>query len=141
MAATGQLITLLNLQNIGAAVSLATTSPDATQLYQYKSVALYAVFTYDSGGTSADAWVQTTLDGGTTWFDIANFHFLVASAKAAFNLRNQVSVTTQQTSFGLHSLTSNTSLDGLLGDQLRCQYQTTGTYGGASSLQVYALPR
>ena len=139
--ASPQLAQLLNLTGIAGAVSVTTAGPFCTQLVQYKSLVLYAVFTYDSGGTSADAWVQTTLDGGVTWFDIANFHFTTASGKAAFNLRNQVSVTTQQTTFTSHTLAANTSLDGFLGDQLQIQYQTTGTYGGASSLQVFALPR
>ena len=46
-----------------------------------ESLVIQANFTYGSGGTSADAWVQTSLDGGTTWTDIANFHFTTASAR------------------------------------------------------------
>ena len=45
-----------------------------------------AIFTYGSGGTSADVYVQTSFDGGTTWVDICNFHFTTASASKLFNL-------------------------------------------------------
>src|SRR3979490_2964622 len=38
-------------------------------------------FTYGSGGTSADAYLQTSADGGITWGDVANFHFLLAGAR------------------------------------------------------------
>lgn len=142
MPAVGPVTQLLNLPAIGAAVSLTgPLGPWCTNLYAYKSLALWAQFTYDSGGTSVDCWVQTTLDGGNVWFDIANFHFTTSSADAAFNLQSQTAVTTQKASFGNHSITSNTCVDGLLGDQLQVYYQVQGTYGGASSLIVYALPR
>jgi hypothetical protein len=41
---------------------------------------LYASFVYGSGGTSVDVWTQTSLDGGSTWIDVCNFHFLQATA-------------------------------------------------------------
>ena len=41
---------------------------------------LHANFNYGSGGTTVHAYVQTSLDGGTTWTDIANSHFTTASA-------------------------------------------------------------
>jgi hypothetical protein len=102
---------------------------------------LDAVFTYDSGGTTVDAYVQTTADGGTTWYDIANFHFTTSSVHAAFNLRGDLGVTTQNTTYTDGSLTANTVLNGLLGDQLRVKYKSTGTYGGASTLVINGTPR
>ena len=36
-------------------------------------------FVYGSGGTSGKIWVQTSFDGGTTWIDVANMTFLLAS--------------------------------------------------------------
>jgi hypothetical protein len=30
------------------------------------------------GGTSVDAYIQQTPDGGTTWFDVYNAHFTAA---------------------------------------------------------------
>jgi len=50
-----------------------------------ESAVLQGMFTYGSGGTSADAWVQTSFDGGLTWADVANFHFLLATARFLYN--------------------------------------------------------
>src|SRR6185503_8453979 len=43
-------------------------------------VALLTKFTYGSGGTTAKFWLQTSLDGGTTWFDIVSHAFTTSSA-------------------------------------------------------------
>ena len=32
------------------------------------------------------AWVQTSIDGGTTWIDVANFHFTKSAARFLCNL-------------------------------------------------------
>jgi len=55
-------------------------------------------FVYGSGGTSGKVWVQTTLDGGTTWIDIANMTFLLASKSRIMNLsaRTVIAACTQQ---------------------------------------------
>ena len=45
-----------------------------------RNLTLQANSVYGSGGTSVDAYVQTTLDGGATWFDIAELRFTTASA-------------------------------------------------------------
>ncbi len=92
-------------------------------------------FTYGSGGTTADAWVQTSLDGGTTWTDIANCHLTTASARKVYNLSSLTPVTTVYTATG-GSLASNTAKDGVIGSWLRVKYTTTGTYAGGTSLTV-----
>lgn len=132
---------LLNWTAIGAATGATATGVMLQGLDNYRGVLLDAVFTYDSGGTTVDGYVQTSADGGTTWYDVANFHFTTSSAHAAFNLRATTAVTTQNTTFSDGAITNNTSLDGLLGDQLRVKYKSTGTYGGASSLVITAVPR
>ena len=101
------------------------------------SVVLQAVFTYGSGGTSADAWVQTSIDGGATWIDVANFHFTTSSAKFLFNLNSSTSVTTEYTPTD-GTLTANTAKDGILGNLLRVKYTTVGTYAGNTTLKVDA---
>jgi hypothetical protein len=103
------------------------------------SLALFAQFNFGSGGTSADAYVQTSMDGGLSWFDIANFHFLVASGKALFTLFAGTPKTTQLTAFTDGALASNTALDGALGNQFRVKYTTVGTYAGGTSLRVDAV--
>lgn len=102
-----------------------------------RNLCVQANFTYGGGGTSADAWLQTSLDGGTTWCDVANFHFTTASARKLFNLSSLTPVTTQATpSDG--TLASNTAVDGLFGTKWRVKYTTVGTYAGGTTLAIDA---
>lgn len=101
-----------------------------------RNLTAQAVFTYGSGGTSVDAYLQTSVDGGATWFDIANFHFTTASAKALFNLSSQTPVTTQFTTPTDGSLTANTSKDGLVGPLFRVKLMSVGTYAGGTTLRI-----
>ena len=101
-------------------------------------VLLHANFTYGSGGTSADAWVQTSLDGGATWCDVANFHFTTASARKFFNLSSMTPVATQATPTD-GSLAANTCVDGLVGPLWRVKYTTVGTYAGSTTLAVHIV--
>jgi hypothetical protein len=96
---------------------------------------LQANFIYGSGGTTADFWVQTSIDGGTTWCDIANFHFTTSSARKVFNLSSLTPVTTQATPTD-GTLASNTAVDGISGTKLRVKYTTVGTYGGSTTIAV-----
>jgi len=99
-----------------------------------RDVAVQANFVYGSGGTTVDAYLQTTFDNGLTWCDIANFHFTTSSAREAINLSSLTPVTTQHACTD-GSMTANTAADGLLGSQLRVKYASTGTYAG-TSLQI-----
>lgn len=100
-----------------------------------RSATIQCVFVYGSGGTTADVYVQTSLDGGTTWIDIANFHFTTSSATFVYNLNAGTSVTTEYAPTD-GSLASNTAKDGILGPLYRCKVTTTGTYAGATNLRV-----
>jgi fermentation-respiration switch protein FrsA (DUF1100 family) len=100
-------------------------------------------FTYGSGGTSADAWVQTSLDGGATWIDVANCHFTTSSARFAYNLSALTAVATEYTPTDA-TLTANTSKDGLIGQAMRVKYTTVGTYAGTTltvSVDVQSLQK
>ena len=101
-----------------------------------RNVLIQANFTYGtSGGTTVDGWVQTSVDGGATWCDVANFHFTTASARRLFNLSSATPVTSIATpSDG--TLASNTSVDGLIGTQMRVKWTSTGTYVGATVLAI-----
>jgi hypothetical protein len=92
-------------------------------------------FVYGSGGTTADAYLQTSIDGGQTWIDIANFHVTTASARKVINLNSQTPETTQVTPTD-GSMTANTAQDGILGPLFRVKYQSSGTYAGNTTLQV-----
>lgn len=103
-----------------------------------RNVTLQGNFTYGSGGTSVDVWVQSSLDGGTTWCDIANFHFTTSSARKVFNLSSLTPVTTQATPTD-GTLTANTAVDGLIGGKLRVKVTTVGTYAGNTTLAIDAI--
>lgn len=125
------------LQVAVTAAQTAQVSPS----YQFRSspgqsglptnIALQGTFTYGSGGTSADAWMQTSLDGGSTWTDVANFHFTTASARFQYNLSSATPVTTEYTPTD-GTLAANTAKDGLIGPLWRVKYTTVGTYAGTT---------
>jgi hypothetical protein len=88
---------------------------------------------YGSGGSSVKAYLQTTLDQGTTAVDIACVVFGTASEHAALNFSALTPKTTQVTpSDG--SLSDDTAVDGILGDQFRLKVVSTGTYAGSTVL-------
>jgi hypothetical protein len=95
---------------------------------------MQAKFVYGSGGTSVKAYVQTSLDGGATWIDVASFAFTTASATKLSKVL-AVSSLTAVTVPTDGSLTDNTVLDGVIGDRLRVKYVVVGTYA-ASTLTV-----
>ena len=100
-----------------------------------QNLTIHANFLYGSGGTSVDAYVQSSFDGGSNWCDIANLHFTTSAARKVFHLQRGTSVTTQATPTD-GSLASNTAVDGLLGSQYRVKWTSVGTYGGATSLAI-----
>lgn len=124
---------------ITTAVTAAVTTPQQISPWRPSSLALYAIFTYGSGGTSVAAYVQTSHDDGTTWMDVANFAFTTSSAKAIYNLSAMTVVATTATITD-GALASNTTKDGILGSQFRVKYTTVGTYAGSTTLSIYAMP-
>ena len=126
--------TLLN-----AAVTTAVSAVVGQTLYcsdgGVRSAVIQGVFTYGSSGTTVDVWVQTSVDAGATWIDIANFHFTTSSAKFVYNLSAATAITTEYTPTD-GSLTANTSKDGILGNLFRTKLTSTGTYGGTTTLRV-----
>lgn len=96
-------------------------------------------FAYGSGGTSLKVYVQTSLDQGQTWVDVACAAFLVASATKVLNLSGLTPKTTAATpSDG--AMTDDTALDGVLGDRWRVKITSTGTYAG-TTLSVRMMAR
>ncbi len=100
-------------------------------------VAFETVFTRASGGTTLDVYLQTSLDGGTTWFDIHQHAYVTTDLK-------KITVTTGYSGTALTNapvpltpgdaaLTANTTVPGLLGDRLRIKYVVAGSYVGTFS--------
>lgn len=131
---------LLNNLAVGAAQAIAAVTiqpiklPDAP-----RALVVQASFSYGAGGTAVDAYLQTSLDGGTTWVDIAQFHFTTTTARAVFNLSSLTPVTTQYAPTD-GSLASNTAKDGILGQMFQVKLASTGTYTGATALSIDINP-
>lgn len=127
-----------NLLNVVLTTAVATTTGPVMQFrYPQSAIAMTisCVFTYGSGGTSADAWVQTSLDGGTTWNDVAQCHVTTANLTQAFNLSTLTSTTTPvATTDG--ALAVNTAVGGIFGPLWRVKYSSTGTYAGNTRFTV-----
>jgi hypothetical protein len=128
---------MANLLNVAltAAVAPGTATNPVPVNAQPRSVTIQANFTYGSGGTSVTAYVQTSLDLGSTWIDIACFSFTTSSARKVFNLTSRTPQTTELTPTD-GSMTADTSQDGLLGSKFRVKYGSVGTYAGGTVLAI-----
>lgn len=130
--------TLANL-SITAATGATALTPAMVGVDKYRGVTIQANFTYvASAATTVTAYVQSTLDGGVTWFDVVAFQFTTASAIKIANLRRTTPVTTIATATD-GTLTANTCVDGALGDQLRVKWVSVGTYGAGTTLLITAV--
>lgn len=101
------------------------------------AMTLVAKFTYGSSGTSVAAVVQTSIDGGTTWYDIARFDFTTSSAIKYINL----SGLTYKAVGDLAVLNSAGQNDGILGEQIRAVLTSVGTYAGGTLLDLRMVAR
>lgn len=137
LCASAQATTLLST-SVTTAVTAAVTTPLQLRATA-PNIVLQGTFTWGSGGTTADAWVQTSVDGGTTWIDVANFHFDTTSARFLFNLTTG-SVASEYTATD-GTLTANTAVSGIIGNLWRVKFTTTGTYADSTTLRVDAFAR
>lgn len=97
-------------------------------------------FQWGSGGTNCKLYIQTSLDQGNTWMDIACIVFGVTGEVDVVNLSALTPKTTQVTpSDG--ALSDDSVVDGVLGDRLRAKVVSTGTYAGSTLLSVSAMVR
>ena len=132
--------TLVLMNETITTAQTASTKTAVTGLARAKSLAIYINFVYGSSGTSVDAYIQTSFDGGTTWIDIAEYSGTTSSQKRAYNLSALTPVTSIYTpSDG--AMASNTSKDGFIGDQIRVKFTSVGTYAGTTTFSVYAIAK
>jgi hypothetical protein len=87
-------------------------------------------FAYGSGGTSAKAYVQVTLDDGQTWIDIACRAWTTSSDTKVINLSGLTPVAAFTPSDG--AMADNTLQDGGFGSAMRVKLVTTGTYSNTT---------
>jgi hypothetical protein len=130
---------LLNVP-ITTAVTASVTTPEQFREGNPESAIIQGTFTYGSGGTTAAAWVQTSVDEGSTWTDVANFSFTTSSARFLYNLSALTPKTTELVPVD-GALAANTSIDGFLGPSWRVKWTTTGTYAGGTAMRVDMAPR
>lgn len=94
-----------------------------------------ANFTYGSGGTTVDAWLQTSLDGGTNWCDVAHFtQFATASSRLVCNVQSSVALAIGAATDG--TLAAGSINNGLFGPLWRIKYTSVGTYAGNTTLRI-----
>ncbi len=92
-----------------------------------------------TGGTTVDAYIQETPDGGTTWFDIYNAHFTAAGV-ALFSLVHGAGANLAVTDGALANNTALNSGAVPLFDKYRLKYASTGVWVNGL-LSAYAMPR
>lgn len=102
------------------------------------AITLSARLGYGSGGASCYAVVETSLDQGVTWVQIARFDFTTAGAQKVLTVSG---LTPRLSAASAGSLSADTALDGTIGDRLRATVVSTGTYAGSTVLSVRANVR
>lgn len=102
-----------------------------------RSIALEAKFVYGSGGTTCKVYVQTSLDGGDTWFDVACFAFATTTASKVSAVKTDTALAAASTPTDA-TLSDNSILDGILGDLMRVKTAVAGTYV-TSTLEVVGV--
>jgi hypothetical protein len=139
----GQSLVLLTSTTITAAVSgiVAGTTTRVPLLQGANYLTVLSKFTYGSGGTTAKFWVQTSLDGGVTWFDIVNHAYTTATASKVSSVTSYIAPASQGFAPSDAALADNTIIQGVIGDRFRVKYTTTGTYGGGTTIAIYAIAK
>lgn len=115
----------------------ASAQPVLVGISPFKYLAIQAKMAVGTGGTSIDAYIQTSLDNGLSWFDIANFHFLTTpGTKLSVVVWDPATPFPANTTPGSAALTANTVLNGVMGDRIRALVTTVGTYSGGTTLGI-----
>lgn len=104
------------------------------------ATSLQVRFAYGSGGTQTNVFVQTSVDQGQSFFDIANIQFTTTSGVELINLSGLNSVTTPVAPTNL-ALAAGTVLNGPIGDRLQVCVVSTGTYSGQTLVSVTGVAR
>lgn len=104
-------------------------------LQDISEIAVQGNFTYGSGGTSADYWLQTSFDGGATFNDVMNFHFLLANKKRVLGVSGTAAVLAAATPT-FHTLAADTAVDGMLGAIFQIYAVVVGNYAGGTVVRL-----
>ena len=129
---------ILDSRDLTTALTATTTTAveprkifDSNLDYPIRSLTVEFLFTYTSNSASPTcrAWLQTSLDGGTTWCDIAASAAWTTTAGSTFlNVTGETAATAATITITDGTLTAGTGINCLLGDLYRVKITTTGTY-------------
>lgn len=104
-----------------------------TGLTGMQSLTVSLRFAYGSGGTTVKAYLQTSIDGGNVWDDVACWSLTTVSATKRWTFSALTPVTTPVTPTD-GAMADNTAQDSNLGDRVRLKVVSTGTYAGSTTL-------
>jgi hypothetical protein len=104
-----------------------------TGLTGMQSLTVSLRFVYGSGGTAVKVYLQTSIDGGTTWDDIACWAPSNANASKRWNF-SALAIFAAPVTPTDGAMPDNTMQNGLLGDLVRLKVVSTGLYGGNTAL-------
>lgn len=100
-------------------------------------VALYADYTNTGvGGTSIDARLQTSFDGGLTWCDIINCQVLAATLRKLGAVNKFIAAAAPAAPTD-GTLAANTINNGLIGSKFRLKLAIVGAYLAADTYKVF----
>ena len=136
----GQRLVLLATTTITGAVTAVVTTP-ITLLTGMMYLVMQAQMAVGTGGTSIQAWVQTSIDGGTTWIDVATFAFANTPLRKVSAVNGYIAPAAQAFTATDGTLADNTIQQGVLGNRVRLKYTSVGTYSGGTTLTVNAIAK
>ena len=131
---------ILSLGDIAITGAGTFLGPEVDDLDGMTAVSLQLRFAYGSGGTIVDAFVQTSLDQGTTWIDVWHQQFGTTPDSKIINLSGLTPITTPVLPDD-GALPAGNTRDGILGDRLRLKAVVAGTYAGSTVLSGRASVR
>ncbi len=124
--------------NAATTATVVTSNSYIDDLDGMLSASLQVNFTYGSGGTSIKATIETSLDQGLTWVEVARFALATASLEKVVNLSGLTPVATL---YAPTTLSDDSVKDGILGERWRAKIITVGTYAGNTSLSIRMIAR
>jgi hypothetical protein len=121
--------------NVGPPWQIRTGPGQAGSVF---SLTAQKTFTYGSGGTTVDTYLQTSFDGGNTWADVIHWaqNLLASDARPFVTLLHNLTTPAIPAATTDGTQTVNTINAGIFGLWWRVKYVVVGTYAGATALRV-----
>jgi hypothetical protein len=110
-----------------------------TNLQGLDAASLQVRLSGGAGGSNITVYVQTSIDQGQSWFDVAAFTYTNTPGVQAANVSGLDKASPAAPSS--QGLATGTIFDGPLGDRLQAVVVSTGTYTGSTLVSVRAVAR